>query len=212
MRNIARFGPAGGDDYFHENYKSTEQIPEYLNKIGLNAYEYQAGNGVRISSEKAAAFGKIAKESGIALSLHAPYYISLSSIDEEKRLGSAKYVLQSLKVSRAMGADRIVVHCGSAGKISREEATVLAKDTLRHILSEMDKEGYGDIFLCIETMGKINQLGTLSEVLELCTLSPLFIPCVDFGHLNARTGGGLKTAEDYEKSFTRRWKSSARKK
>ena len=50
-------------------------------------------------------------------------------------------------------------------------------------------------------MGKINQLGTLYEVLELCRLDERLIPCIDFGHLNARSLGGLKQFEDYKKIF-----------
>lgn len=50
-------------------------------------------------------------------------------------------------------------------------------------------------------MGKINQLGTLDEVLTLCALDERMIPCIDFGHLNARTFGGLKTFEDFKAVF-----------
>ena len=60
------------------------------------------------------------------------------------------------------------------------------------------EEGLEHIHCCPETMGKINQLGDLHEVMELCKLDESFIPCIDFGHLNARTFGGIKTAADYE--------------
>ena len=48
-------------------------------------------------------------------------------------------------------------------------------------------------------MGKINQLGTLSEVMELCGVDERFLPCVDFGHLNAREQGLFYTEADYER-------------
>ena len=48
-------------------------------------------------------------------------------------------------------------------------------------------------------MGKVNQLGDLDEVLELCSLDDSFLPCIDFGHLNARTFGEIKSIEDYER-------------
>ena len=48
-------------------------------------------------------------------------------------------------------------------------------------------------------MGKINQLGNLDEVIELCKISETFIPCIDFGHLNARTFGSIKKSQDYER-------------
>ena len=51
--------------------------------------------------------------------------------------------------------------------------------------------------LCPETMGKIGQLGTLDEVLALCSVDKRITPCIDFGHLNARTLGGIRSKEDY---------------
>ena len=46
-------------------------------------------------------------------------------------------------------------------------------------------------------MGKIGQLGTLDEVLELCKVDERITPCIDFGHLNARTLGGIASKADY---------------
>ncbi len=194
----AKFGPAGSAESFKEmGYKTSLQIPEYLNKFGLNAFEYQCGRGVNIGEEKAAALGKIAKERGITLSLHAPYYISMSSVEEEKRLNSVNYILASARAVNAMGGDRIVVHTGSCGKITREKALELAKDTMKISLEALKSEGLFHIHICPETMGKVNQLGTLYEVTELCKLDDSLIPCIDFGHLNARDLGILKTKEDF---------------
>ncbi|MEY8280004.1 TIM barrel protein [Oscillospiraceae bacterium 52-8] len=195
----AKFGPAGNSQSFKDQgYKATIQAPGYVEKMGLDCYEYQCGHGVRISSEAAAAFGKKAVEHGISLSLHASYYISLSSVEEEKRQKSVEYILQSVRAAAGMGADRVVVHSGSCSKISREEALALAGDTLQRALAAMDEEGLGHVHLCPETMGKINQLGTLDEVLSLCCLDERLIPCIDFGHLNARTLGGIAQKSDYE--------------
>lgn len=188
----AKFGPAGNSESFAAmGYKKTIQVPEYIVRMGLDAYEYQCGRGVRISTEAAQAFGQKAKEAGVALSLHSPYYISLSSLEEEKRTGSIDYILQSARAADAMGAQRVVVHSGSCAKLSRTDALELAKDTLRRALQAMDEEGLGHIHMCPETMGKLNQLGDLQEVLELCQLDERLIPCIDFGHLNARTFGTL---------------------
>ena len=74
----------------------------------------------------------------------------------------------------------------------------LAKDTLTRARAEVVSKGLGDIHFCPETMGKVNQLGNLEEVLELCALDETFIPCVDFGHLNARTFGGIKGKAEYK--------------
>ncbi|MEE0840785.1 MAG: TIM barrel protein, partial [Acutalibacteraceae bacterium] len=196
----AKFGPAGNSESFAAmGYRYSQQVPEYLVKMGLDHFEYQCGRGVNISSEKAHKFGEIAKEKGISLSLHAPYYISMSSVEEEKRLNSVNYILQSARAVNAMGGSRIVVHTGSCGKISREEALSLASDTMALALSALKEENLSHIHICPETMGKINQLGTLEEVIALCKIDESIIPCIDFGHLNARTLGEIRGKEEFEK-------------
>ncbi len=200
----AKFGPAGNSESFTKmGYKSSLQVPEYIEKMGLDAFEYQCGRGVNIGTEKAEALGRLANEKNIALSLHAPYYISMSSVEEEKRIKSVDYILQSARAVNAMGGNRIVVHTGSCGKISRTEALTLALDTMKMALAALDSEGLGHIHICPETMGKVNQLGTLDEVLTLCGLDERLIPCIDFGHLNAREQGCLKTFADFENVFSK---------
>lgn len=194
----ANFGPAGNAESFSAmGYKNSLDIPEYIEKMGLDAYEYQCGRGVKIGEDKADMLGRLAAEKGIKLSLHAPYYISMSSVEEQKRDNSVDYILASARAVNAMGGSRIVVHTGSCGKLPREEALRLAKDTMKKAVAALDNEGLGNIRVCPETMGKMNQLGTLDEVLELCTLDERLLPCIDFGHLNARTLGALKEKQDF---------------
>lgn len=194
----ALFGPAGNSVSFTKmGYKSSLQVPEYIVKMGLDAFEYQCGRGVNIGSEKASQLGKLADEKGIKLSLHAPYYISMSSVEEEKRIKSVDYILQSARAVNAMGGSRIVVHTGSCSKISREQALELAKDTMKLAIAALDAEGLSNVRICPETMGKINQLGTLEEVIELCKLDERLLPCIDFGHLNARTMGLVNSGEAF---------------
>lgn len=195
---VTRFGPAGTADSFKAmGFKKTIQLPEYLSRFGLNAFEYQCGRGVRVNAETVTQLGLLCKEQGIQLSLHAPYYISLSSVEEEKRRNSVTYIVDSAKAAKLMGADRIVVHSGSAGKMSREEALALAKETLRWAQDALDELNLGDVIICPETMGKVNQLGDLHEVMELCKVDERMLPTIDFGHLNARTFGSIKTQADY---------------
>ncbi|MBQ5810707.1 MAG: endonuclease IV, partial [Clostridia bacterium] len=65
------FGPAGNSLSFSQmGYKHSLQVPEYLEKMGLDAFEYQCGRGVNIGADKAAELGRLAKDKGIRLSLH----------------------------------------------------------------------------------------------------------------------------------------------
>lgn len=194
----AKFGPAGTAESFKQmGYKKTIQLGEYLEKFGLNHFEYQCGQGVRIGEESARAFGKMLAEKNISVSIHAPYFISLSSVEEEKRDNSINYILESARAADYMGADRIVIHSGSCSKMTREEALELAKATMKKAREALVAEGLGHIHCCPETMGKINQLGDLNEVMELCRIDDTFIPTIDFGHLNARTLGSIKDKSDY---------------
>ena len=194
----ARFGPAGNSDSFaREGHNSTLEAPEYCASMGLDAYEYQCGLGVRVKETMAEKLRSEASKNNIAISLHAPYYISLSSLEESKRKGSARYFLESAQAVSSMGGTRFVVHAGSCGKQSREQALALAVETLKYCINELYAAFCTDVTVCPETMGKIGQLGTLDEVLELCSVDERIIPCIDFGHLNARTMGGIKGIDDY---------------
>ncbi len=196
----AKFGPSGNSEsFYNEGFKHTYQSPAWLASRGLDAYEYSAGNGITGGIPTFEKIGKEALAHGIALSFHTPYFISLSGTDPEKRLKSIEYITKSIAAAEAMKADAIVIHAGSASKISREEAVNLAKDTLYKTLEALPDT---KIRFGIETMGKKNQLGTLEEVLDICTLSPRLCPVVDWGHMNARNCGGLfPTADDYRKVF-----------
>lgn len=202
----ALFGPGGNSEsFYNEGFKSTFQAPAWVKSKGLDAYEYEGGNGIRGSIETFTKIGDEAEKNGIALSVHAPYFISLSSVEEEKRKGSARYFIDSARCARALRAKTIVIHAGSTAKLDRGVALDYAKDALLHAIGQLSEEGlYGDSFLGIETMGKVNQLGTLDEVIEMCRVDSMVRPVVDFGHMNARELGGVfKTVDDYKRIFDR---------
>ncbi|NLG88225.1 MAG: TIM barrel protein [Clostridiaceae bacterium] len=176
-------------------------MPLWLKKMGLNAYEYQCNKGVNIKKETAEKIGEEAKKAGIRMSIHAPYYINLASTDDKKRENSVQYILKTLQIADWMGAGRIVVHTGTVGKMSREKAMTLALPALAQALKEADASGLSGISICPEVLGRISQLGDLDEILIMCGLDERMIPCVDFGHVYARSFGALKTIDDYRRIF-----------
>ena len=197
---MIKFGPAGQSaSFINEGFKHSWQLPEWLAAKGLNALEYQCNKGVKIGIVAAKLVGEKAAEFGISLSVHAPYYISLASIEEEKRENSIKYIIDTMRAAEWMGATRVIVHSGGCTKQVRREALEVAKSVLLKAIQEADSLGLGDIKICPELMGKENQLGTLDEVIELCGLDERMLPCIDFGHLNAREQGSLKTTKDFLK-------------
>ena len=189
----ARFGPAGNAENFP--YKSSADAPRWLREIGLDCYEYQCGKGVRVKEETARAIGLAAAECGITLSLHAPYFINLANPDPEALEKTVGYITGACLVADQMGAKRVVIHSGALMKRTRREAQDIAMQSLKAVLRACDDAGFAHMTLCPETMGKLGQLGDLDEVLELCTLDERLVPCVDFGHLYARSLGIDEGAE-----------------
>ena len=197
----ATFGPAGNAESFP--YKSSVDAPRWLGELGLDCYEYQCGKGVRVKEDTAVALGRQAQEHGISLSLHAPYFINLANPDPESQEKTIGYITSSCLVAEQMGATRVVIHSGALMKRTREEAMNIALPFLRRIVAVCEDQGFGHITLCPETMGKINQLGDLDEVLRLCQVHESLIPCVDFGHLYARSLGKDEGAEAVERMLSR---------
>ena len=197
----ATFGPAGNAESFP--YNSSVDAPRWLGELGLDCYEYQCGKGVRVKEDTAVALGRQAQEHGISLSLHAPYFINLANPDPESQEKTIGYITSSCLVADQMGATRVVIHSGALMKRTREEAMNIALPFLKEIVAVCQDQGFGHITLCPETMGKINQLGDLDEVLRLCQVHESLIPCVDFGHLYARSLGKDEGAEAVERMLSR---------
>ncbi|MDY4429570.1 TIM barrel protein [Evtepia sp.] len=190
------FGTAGNPDRFQaEGFKASKDMPLWLKGKGLDAYEYQCGKGVSVGEATARAIGEKAAQAGIVLSLHAPYFVNPANPDPDSQEKTAGYVLAACRVARWMGAGRVVIHTGALQKRTRADALATARESFKMLRRRCDDEGYGDILLCPETMGKINQLGDLEEVLALSVVTHGLLPCVDFGHLYARSLGALEGQE-----------------
>lgn len=196
---LIRFGPSGNSSSFYEEgYKSSVDMPGWLKTMGLDAYEYQCSKGVKVSKETAVRIGEEALRHDIYLSIHAPYYINMASLEVEKRISSKRYIIETMTAAKWMGAKRIVVHTGSYSKVDRKWALDTAILVLEQVLKEADELGLGDITICPEVLGKNNQLGSLEEIMEMCRIDDRLIPTVDFGHVHARGQGSLNSVQDFE--------------
>jgi deoxyribonuclease-4 len=173
-------------------------MPEWLKKNNLNCYELSFTNGVRLSDETAKTYGDKFKEYNIEVSVHAPYFINFANPDDEMAEKSYKYVLTSAEAAVAMGAKRIVFHPAAQGKLSREDAVELTAKRLEILRDKIYENGYQNLIFCPETMGKLAQIGTIEEIVQFCKIDKIFVPCVDFGHVNARENGSLMSVEDYK--------------
>ena len=69
----------------------------------------------------------------------------------------------------------------------------------------LEQAGLSQVRICVETMGKIHVLGDAGEVIRICQADERLLPCIDFGHLNARTQGGLSTREQLSALLDALW-------
>ena len=167
--------------------------------MGLDCFEYSFGRGVRMSAKKAHAIGAAFAKEGVELSVHAPYFINFANPDDEMAAKSYNYVLDSAKMVREMGGRRVVFHPAAQGKDAREVAVSRAEDRLKILRDYIYLNGLQECMFCPETMGKLAQIGTVEEIARFCLVDEVYTPCVDFGHVNAREQGSLKTEEDYRR-------------
>ncbi len=195
---MIKFGPSGNSESFYAaGYAHTEQSAKFVKDLGLNCFEYSFGRGVRMTEDKAISIGDAFKAQDVEISVHAPYYINFANPDDEMAAKSYGYVLDSAKMAKLMGGKRVVFHPASQGKMEREQAVALTEERLKILRDYLYMNDLGDMMICPETMGKIAQIGTIEEIVRFCKIDPIYTPCVDFGHVNAREQGSLKTEEDY---------------
>ena len=195
---MIKFGPSGnGESFYAAGHKHTTEAAGYCKLFGLDCYEYSFGRGITLSEPKAVEIGEAFKAENIELSVHAPYFINFANPDDMAAQNSLNYVLNSAKYIKLMGGERIVFHPAAQGKATRKEAVERTRDRLEVLCEQIYLNGLEDMKFCPETMGKFAQIGTLEEIMEFCKIDKCFVPAVDFGHINAREHGSLKTVEDY---------------
>ncbi|MFA7466907.1 MAG: TIM barrel protein [Desulfotomaculaceae bacterium] len=193
-----KFGPAGNSDSFYQaGHKSSLDMPRWLEGMGLTAYEYQCVRGVHLKKETAGKLGEAARQHHVALSIHGPYYISLTATDPGIKEKTQKHFIDVLRAAHWMGARTVVFHPGGGAGEDRVATLKQVRSRLAELLDIAADQGFGDIPVAPETMGKASILGNLDEVLELCTLGENVIPAIDFGHLHAAGAGALRDEEHF---------------
>ena len=196
---MIKFGPSGNcESFYAEGYTHTEEAALFVKNRGLDCFEYSFGRGVRMSEDKAISIGEAFQDAGVEISVHAPYFINFANPDDEMAAKSYGYVLDSAKMVKLMGGKRVVFHPAAQGKATREQAVALTEDRLKILRDYIYLNNMQDLIFCPETMGKLAQIGTVEEIVRFCKVDPVFTPCVDFGHINAREQGTLKSVEDYK--------------
>lgn len=196
---MIKFGVAGNSNSFYdEGYKHTYQAADWCKKRNLDLFEYSFGHGVNMSLETATLIKNSFQDSNISLSSHAPYYINMANEDPLMIDKSIKLILSTIEKSLLMGSKRVIIHPASQGKMDRKRAELLMLDNIHRLSDVLSESNFSnDLILCWETMGKVGQMGTVEEIIEICKIRDNFYPCIDFGHINAREQGILNNPQMY---------------
>ena len=195
---MIKFGPSGNSESFYEaGYSHSEESAIFVKEKGLDCFEYSFGRGVRLTEGKAISIGEAFQAAGVEISVHAPYFINFANPDDEMAIKSYGYVLDSARALKLMQGKRCVFHPATEGKDTREIAFSRTLDRVKILRDYIYLNNLDDLMFCPETMGKLAQIGTIEEIVEICLVDPVFTPCVDFGHVNARERGSLKSVQDY---------------
>ncbi|KUO80894.1 MAG: endonuclease IV [Vulcanisaeta sp. JCHS_4] len=188
-------GPAGVPIGARERKKSAGTLDgiRYVSEVGLNAMEVEFVQGVRMNREAAQEAGELARELGVRLSVHAPYFINLCSEEAEKVEASIKRLQESLDRGEVMGATVVVFHPAYYGKLGPEGCYNAVKDAVLRVLDWMRESGITHVRLGLEVMARKSQFGSLEETFRLIrgVNNPQVVAVIDWGHVYARNGGSI---------------------
>ncbi|MCC7512844.1 MAG: hypothetical protein DYG87_04875 [Anaerolineae bacterium CFX3] len=167
---------------------------EFSKSIGLDALELGWVQAVRVSEETCAAIKAAGAAHGVALSVHAPYFINLNA-DKDEWPKSRKRLMDAAHYGHLAGATEIVFHPGSYFGRDPREVMKAALPRLEKCVVELRKAG-NPVTLRPETMGKSAMLGSFEDALEMSRQIAGVQPCLDFAHLHARPGDGTVNSAD----------------
>lgn len=178
-----KLGPAGSPG------KSMIEGMQMVKDMGLCAMEVEFVRGVKMGNDLAKQCGELAKELGIDLSVHAPYYINLASEDKQKRTDSVRRIMESAERGHYLGANNIVFHPAYFGKYGKEQVHEIVRDAVTEMMEKIKANGW-DVSLAPETTGKHSAYGSLEETVKLAKETKCGFN-IDFAHLYARNAGKI---------------------
>ncbi len=191
--SVIRVGPSGSTTTANGTLDAVRQV----GGLGMTALEVNYVRGARASEGTTRAIGEAADMLGVALSAHAPYYVSLNSKEEATRLHSVEHVVETARRCMWLGAPMFAVHGGSYSGLPPDGATDGVVARLLDVGRRMDEEGVSGVRVGLETTGRASAWGTMEEIEAVCDELEFVLPVVDFSHLHARSGGGLRRRKDF---------------
>jgi len=176
---------------------SPEAAVEAVLARGLSACEIDFEGGFWMSYEFAERFGEMAREADVALSVHAPLAGFMGHAERGKKLNMAVGMLDhSAGIAKAAGAEVVVFHPGFLLGRTREEAIDSVTEQLGELRERLQGKGR-DVPFGIEVMGRVRDLGSLDDVVEIARRLSWVRPVIDFAHMHATSDGAFTSVEPF---------------
>ena len=193
-----RFGPAQ-----LPSFDSPDEAIAILLDLGFTACEIGFGGKFRIDYAFADRLGELARTAGIALSVHAPIAGFMGHAERGKKLNMAVGMLDhSAGIAKACAAEVVVFHPGFLLGRTREEALDAVCEQLAELRERLEAKDRAVPF-GVEVMGRVRELGSLDDVIEIASRVPWVRPVLDFAHMHATSDGAFTDVEPFAEAFRR---------
>lgn len=194
------FGTAGIPN--RTNPRTYENAFNDLVEMKLGAMEIEFVRGVNMNAKTIPVVKELSQQNNLVLTAHGPYFINLASLEEDKIDASIKRILETARTAHACGGYSITFH--EAFYMGRDKKHVykMVKSKMAGIIDTLKAENI-QIWIRPELTGKATQWGDLDELIQLSNELEMVLPCVDFAHFHARTGGAWNTYDEFAKIFER---------
>ena len=169
---------------------------EILKEMDLDGMELEFVHGVRMSDETRKLVSDAVKANNFYLTAHGPFYINLNSKEEDKVDASVQRIIETALAAKDTGAFSITYHAAFYMGLDKEVVFEKVKKQTEKIIEVVEKEDI-KVWIRPETTGKGTQWGDLDEIIRLSKEFNQVLPCIDFSHLHARTGGLENTYDEF---------------
>jgi deoxyribonuclease-4 len=187
-----RFGPARVP-----SRESPEAAIELLQERGFDACEIDFEGKFWMDYDWAGRFGELARDAKIVLSVHAPIAGFMGHVERDKKQRMAVGMLDhSAGIAKAAGAELVVFHPGFLLGRERDAALQSICEQLTELRERLEGKDRAVPF-GVEVMGRVREIGSLDDVIEISRRCGWVRPVLDFAHLHATSDGAYTDAEPF---------------
>jgi deoxyribonuclease IV len=182
--------------------ESPEQALHVLLERGYTACEIDFESGFWMDYPFAERLGELAREHDVALSVHAPLFGFMGHVEASgRKFSSAVGALdRSAGIVAASGAELVVFHPGFLLERNREDALAAVVEQLGTLRQRLERKDRAVPF-GVEVMGRVRDLGSLDDVIEISRRTTWVRPVLDFAHMHATSDGAFLEKEPFAEAL-----------